>query len=66
MSTDKIKTLEDFQGAKVEDREALLRMPHEEAQRFASPIPENARLRVISNPLPEDMLEALLNGRKII
>jgi hypothetical protein len=66
MSKDKVKTLEEFQRAKIEDRKKLLRMPQDEAQRFASPIPENARLKVIFNPLPEDMLEALLNKRQII
>ena len=58
--------MEDFQRAKIEDRRALLRMPRAEAQQLASPIPENAHLKVIFSPLPEDMLEALLNGKQII
>jgi hypothetical protein len=66
MNTITIETMKDFQRAKIEDRRALLRMPRAEAQRLASPIPENAHLKVIFSPLPEDMLEALLNGKQII
>ena len=60
-----IRTMEDFQRAKIEDRRRLLRMKPEDAQRLASSIPMNAVLRLVGRDCPSDLLEELSNGRRL-
>jgi len=47
-----VLTIDDFQRAKVADRKRILSMPVSEAQRLASSIPMNTRLRLVSRDLP--------------
>lgn len=60
-----IRTMEDFQRAKIEDRRRLLRMKPEDAQRLASSIPMAAKLKLVPRDCPADLLDELSNGRRL-